>query len=308
MSRKRRPGMFPAMKPVLTLAVLMMPGWFGHIRYWTPIVHKDDHRDLARQALRSLLKEGIVERGSEVARHGMVIEESCGHLDRVESEVRGTDSGGLERDNSHFYDPVARRGFDDGRLVNALEEYRDFWARALVHYRLEELGQAFTRLGYCCHLLQDMAVPAHTHCVMHGPRNRTADNLELVASSRCFRLRVPAGSPRAGDEDAHEALFVAMAMESRGREAFDTEERNEIAGVLERYYDQPGWTRSGWQGAYLGTPYYPYHRFLPSSPRIRLGDMVALRNFLMCRAAERTAQLVHHFALVTGCRKEGPGP
>ncbi len=36
--------------------------------------------------------------------------------------------------------------------------------------------------------------------------------------------------------------------------------------------------------------------------------MVTLRNFLMCRAAERTAQLVHHFALVTGCRKEGPRP
>ena len=50
------------------------------------------------------------------------------------------------------------------------------------------------------------------------------------------------------------------------------------------------------------------HRFLLSSPRIRLGYMVALRNFLMCRAAERTAQLVHNFALVTGCRKEGPGP
>lgn len=49
-------------------------------------------------------------------------------------------------------------------------------------------------------------------------------------------------------------------------------------------------------------------RFLPSSPRIKLGDMVTLRNFLMCRAAERTAQMVHHFALVTGCRKEGPGP
>jgi len=281
------------------LALLMSPGWFGHIRYATPIVHTDDHKDLARQAVRHVVKGKAVSSNSELAKHARDIETGCGMLDLVESDM-GKKPGKLEWEYSHMYDPIGGRGIDDKRTVNALDEFADWWERAMVHLRIDNPVKAYTFLGYCCHLLQDMAVPSHTHCVSHGLRTRIADNLELVSSSRRFHLREPAGPPYDGDADMHRALFIAMALESRGRDTLDPDEPNEIAPILKKYYGGPRWTSDGWKGAYRGDPYYPYHRFLPSSPRIELADLVTLRNRLMCSAAERTAQLIGYFADVTG--------
>jgi hypothetical protein len=291
--------LFRAVASAARLVLLVSPGWFGHIRYATPIVHTDDHRDLAHQAVRHLIKGKAVARDSQLAMHARDIEEGCGMLDLVESDT-GKKPGKLEWEYSHMYDPIAGRGIDDRRTVNALDEFTDWWERALVHVKIGNSGKAYTFLGYCCHLLQDMAVPSHTHCVSHGLRTRIADNLELVSSSRRFHLREPAGPPYRGDDDMHVALFVAMALESRGRDTLDPGEPNEIAEVLKKYYGGPRWTSDGWKGSYRGDPYYPYHRFLPSSPRIELADLVTLRNQLMCSAAERTSQLVMHFADVTG--------
>ncbi len=290
---------------VVRLLTVVTGGWFGHLRYWTPLLHRDDHRNLASQALRYLLKESVIEAGSPVAGNRALIEEACGRLDVVEGESLGRVGGALDWEFSHFYDPIAGRGIDEDRFVNAFDEYRDLWERTLTHYRIGNLYKSFTFLGYCCHLLQDMAVPAHTHCVMHGLTNRTADNLELVSCSRRFYLRPPEPPRQHGHDDAHLELFLAVGRESRGREPDDPERRNDIADVLERYYTEPRWKRSGWQGTYIGKPYYPYHRFLPSSPRIRFADLVTLRNHLMCRAAERTAQLIEHFAASTSSAKAG---
>ncbi len=98
-----------------------------------------------------------------------------------------------------------------------------------------------------------------------------------------------------------------MGTESRGREAFDPDEENEIAGVLEKYYVTPEWTDKGWYGGYVGESYYPYHRLLPSTPHITYVDLVTIRNFLMERAASRTAQLIVHFASITGAGNDGTG-
>jgi hypothetical protein len=282
------------------LAAMTLP-WFGHLRYGaTPFVHSDDHRDLARQAVSHLVRRKVASRSSDLAEHRRVVERSCGLLDIMETELGGKVYGKLQWDYSHMYDPLAGRGIADKTIVNALEEYRDYWERALLHYRIDNHHKAFAFLGYCCHLLQDMAVPSHTFCIAHGLKTRTADNLELVSTSRRFYLRGPAGGPYPGEEDAHVGLFVAMGLDSRGREPFDSEDGNDIAGILQRYYEAPKWRKDGWQGRYIGDFYYPYHRLLPSSPRIRLDDLVTLRNCLMSRAAERTAQLVWHFCELTG--------
>lgn len=272
--------------------------WFGHMRYATPIVHRDDHKDLARQAVRHLMREHLVARHSGLASHGEEIAEACGMLDLDESEIAKT-PGKLEWEHSHMYDPIARRGSDDKKEVNALDEFSDWWERSLVHYDIGNDPKSYKFLGYCCHLLQDMAVPAHTLCVSHGLRPRIADNLELVSSSRRFTLREPAGAPYRGEEGMHLALFIAMGVESRGMDP-EGDGHNELAGILEKYYGRPRWTAGGWRGSYRGEPYYPYHRFLPSSPKIELADLVTMRNLLMARAAERTAQLLLHFADVTG--------
>lgn len=299
--REKKPTALSALAAsIRVMAAVPLLGWFGHIRFATGVVHTDDHRDLARQAVAHLIHEGDLARDSELASRRRVIEQSCGLLDQMESETGGKVPGKLEWDYSHFYDPLARRGIDDRRYVNAFEEYRDFWERALVHFRIGGTEKACRFLGYCCHLLQDMAVPSHTHCIPHGLRSRTADNLELVSRSRRFRLRLPAGPPYQGEGDMHLKLFEAMGMESRGREPFAPGEENEIAAVLKEYYVGPRWIRGSWQGRYIGEGYYPYHRLLPSSPRIKLSDLVTLRNYLMARAAERTVQLVRHFAEITG--------
>jgi hypothetical protein len=98
----------------------------------------------------------------------------------------------------------------------------------------------------------------------------------------------------------HLELFLAMGRESRGLGPEGDEDDGEFADILEKYYGRPRWTSGGWRGSYRGESYYPYHRFLPSSPRIDLADLVTMRNFLMSRAAERTAQLIWHFADMTG--------
>ena len=293
--------------PALWLSAASTFGWFGNMRYWTPIVHKDDHRHLARQALCWLIKSGRISRASLLLRHRDVIERSCGLLDIVEKQFGEEAPGELEWDYSHLYDPVARRGIDDRRFVNALQEFESHWRRALADAGRESHAEAARFLGYCCHLLQDMAVPAHVHCVTHGLSNRTADNLELTASAKRFYLREPIGPPYPGDTDAHVELFIAMGLEARGREATDIGEENEIAEILRRYYSEPGQAGDGWHGTYHGKFYHPYHRLLPSSPKIKLGDRITLRNFLMTRAAERTAQLIEHFALVTGTGVPAPG-
>ena len=285
--------------PPLALLLAATPGWFGHIKYATPIVHPDDHKDLARQAVEYLVKSKAIASESLLVRRKADIESGCGMLDIVEGDA-GRDPGTLQWEYSHVFDPVAGRGINDSRYVNARDEFVDWWERALMHDRIGNPAKAYTFLGYCCHLLQDMAVPSHTHCVSHGLRTRIADNLELVSSSRRFHLREPAGPPYDGDADMHRALFIAMALESRGRDTLDPDEPNEIAPILKKYYGGPRWTSDGWKGAYRGDPYYPYHRFLPSSPRIELADLVTLRNRLMCSAAERTAQLIGYFADVTG--------
>jgi len=298
MRGKKRPHYFAAIGPVFGLFAVSMPGWFGYIRYWTPLILKDDHGDLARQALRWLLRCGEISELSPLAVHRLEIEKACGWLDMVERDEEGRAPGKLEWGYSHFFDPVARQGIDDERFVNALQEYEEYWARALEHARMRNHVAAAKFLGYCCHLLQDMAVPAHTHCVMHGLSNRTADNLELVAHAKRFYLRYPEDS--IGEDEAHVELFIGMGLESRGVDASDPGSENEIAGILREYYTEPELTDNGWQGTYRGKFYHPYHRIFPSSPKIKLGDMVTLRNYLMTQAAGRTALLVRHFGIITG--------
>jgi hypothetical protein len=291
-------SMLAAVVRATALAATVSAWWFGHIKYATPVVHTDDHRDLARQALAYLIKSKAIGKESQLARHRAEVETACGMLDLVESDA-GRTPGRLQWEYSHMYDPLARRGIDDRRYVNAQDEFIDWWERALMHARISNPAKAFTFLGYCCHLLQDMAVPSHTHCINHGLKTRMADNLELVSSSRRFHLREPAGAPYPGEEEMHLSLFVALGEESRGLEP-GLGESNEIAPVIVKYYQVPAWTAGGWAGEYLGDPYYPIHRLLPSSPRIDLIDVVTLRNYLMCAAAERTAQLIAHFADITG--------
>ncbi|MHB8894677.1 MAG: phospholipase C/P1 nuclease family protein [Candidatus Geothermincolia bacterium] len=284
---------------VLRLSTAVGLAWFGHIRYATPIVHSDDHKDMAHQAIRHLVKEKRVDKDSALAVRADEVAVACGMLDMDEVEW-GKTPGKLEWEHSHMYDPVARRGIDDKRDINGLEEFKDWWRRAIVHADIGNYSKAFRFLGYCCHLLQDMAVPSHTHCVSHGFRPGIADNLELVSSSRRFYLREPAGPPYPWQEDLHIELYLAMGRESRGLDPEGPEGPGELAGILEKYYGRPRWTSGGWRGSYRGEPYYPYHRFLPSSPKIELADLVTMRNFLMSRASERTAQLVEHFARATG--------
>ena len=274
-------------------------GWFGHLGRWFPWVHHNDHRDLTSQAFDYLLGEGAVAAGSDLARNREAVEEACGMLDIMEGQTGGKVPGKLQWEYSHFYDPLRARGMDDRCYVNALDEYVDLWDRCLVHMNIDNLSKSYRFLGFCCHLLQDMAVPAHTFCIAHGLKTRTADNLELRSRARRFHLREPAGPPYPGDRATHVGLFLACGRESRGLEAYD-DVPNDIAGILSRYYLEPKWGRDGWRGRYLGEPYYPYHRLLPSTPRIRLADLLALRNYLMGIASERTAQLLLHFARLTG--------
>lgn len=255
------------------VSILLSVGWFGHIRYATPIVHTDDHKHLAGQAIDWLLKTHRLAKASDLAKHRHKIETGCGMLDLDENEHQRT-PGRLEWQYSHMYDPFTGRGGEIDHTINALDEFVDWWERSLTHECIGNSSKAYRFLGYCCHLLQDMAVPSHTFCCEHGLRTRTADNLELLSRSKHFYLREPAGPPYPGDPEMHIGIFNAMAFESRGREPFDEEDPNEIAGILEKYYTRPEWTSDSWKGSYIGEFYYPYHRLMPSSPRIELPDFI----------------------------------
>lgn len=273
------------------------PSWFGYIRYVTPLIHTDDHRSLTRQAIDALAREGMVESDSPLAARRRLVEASSGMLDLAEMAAHDRPTAGRpRRESSHMYDPVARIGIDDARYVNALEDFTDYWERARVYAKAGPEERAMVMLGYCSHLLQDMAVPAHTHCAPHGLENRTADNLELQSRARSFRVRMGEAAPR-GEKAAHLAIFGEMALESRGLEGSGVE--NEIAGVLRKYYEPPRREGGLWKGSYIGDPYRPVRRPIPSSPRISLVDLITLRNHLMAAAVERTAELIRHFLEVT---------
>jgi hypothetical protein len=292
-----------AIAGLVRLVAVTLPAWFGYIRYGTPILHTDDHRDLAKQAIDFLKKEEAIAADSELMGNRKLIEASCGLLDLAEGEAAAKGGGRLRWDYSHMYDPLADRGMNDRRYINARDEFVDYWNRSKVHQRIGSTDKAFVFLGYCCHLLQDMAVPAHTFCAAHGLRNRISDSLELQSRSRKFRLRWPSGPPYPGDKEMHVDLFRAMAVESRGLEPDDTSEANEIAEVVRTYYRAPDWKDGIWRGSYIGEPYFPYHRLMPSSPRLKWVDLVTLRNFLMERAAARTAQLLRYYCEITGSGK-----
>ena len=158
-------------------------------------------------------------------------------------------------------------------------------------------GNILDRKGHVLATSEESRVKLSVSALTEGTDPEPAGLSE--PASRRFHLRAPAGAPYPGEEDMHLSLFVALGEESRGLEP-GLGEPNEIAPVIAKYYQVPAWTSGGWAGEYLGDPYYPIHRLLPSSPRIDLIDVVTLRNYLMCTAAERTAQLIAHFSQITG--------
>jgi len=276
--------------------------WFGHIRFGTPLVHTDDHRALTRASIDYLIRSGRISRSSKVASFRSTIERYSGLLDIMESEVGGKVPGKLKWDFSHMYDPITKRGMNDKRFMNAMDEFCDFWGRSLVHLRIGNFEKAFLFLGFSCHLLEDMTVPAHTFCIPHGIRVRIADNFELLSRPKKFYVR-DHGDPGIGKKGTHIKLFISAGLESRGRDSLNPQDENEISIVLKRYYSPPKWSKGGWSGKYIGEPYYPYHRLLPSSPRIKLSDFITLRNYLEPIAIACTAQLIEHFAMITNTYK-----
>ena len=85
------------------------------------------------------------------------------------SQIR---QGSIDEDNSpnfgnHFFNPKTGEALS-GLWDTAPKRASDFWTEALTDYRAGRTSDAFAKLGYVMHLLQDMTSPAHVHVDDHG--------------------------------------------------------------------------------------------------------------------------------------------
>ena len=62
---------------------------------------------------------------------------------------------------SHYYDPVSERGL--WGFSSALQECMGSYSYAIVHWKTGDIAHAAFQLGHAAHLVQDMAIPFHTH-------------------------------------------------------------------------------------------------------------------------------------------------
>ncbi len=107
------------------------------------------------------------------------------HEDALDADNDGDDA--TQRFNRHFYRPTDGLGLQESpgyppHITECIDSFcnslywgngsdplNDFdWPDALGHYDAADLWNAYYALGHVLHLVQDLAVPAHTHLDIHA--------------------------------------------------------------------------------------------------------------------------------------------
>jgi hypothetical protein len=122
---------------------------------------------------------------AELALYADAMVEGSIHEDALDADNDGDDAS--QRFNRHFYRPTDGLGLQESpgyppyitecidsfcsslEWGNGSQPHNDYdWLDALGHYETADFWNAYYALGHMLHLVQDLAVPAHTHLDIHA--------------------------------------------------------------------------------------------------------------------------------------------
>ncbi len=134
---------------------------------------------------------------AELAAYVDAMAEGATHEDALDADNDG--DGATQRFNRHFYRPTDGAGLQQSpgyppHITECIESFcnsltwgdgsdplNDYdWLDAVGHYAAAQTWDAYFALGHVLHLVQDLAVPAHTHLDIHALSitDPPGDNLE----------------------------------------------------------------------------------------------------------------------------------
>ena len=126
---------------------------------------------------------------------------------------------------NHFFDPISNKGLSDGKykyapgipapdwanssIDQSIGIYGgDFsWQTAIYNYQQKDFQKAFISLGHVLHLLEDMAVPAHTRNDAH----EEGDPYEKWVKENNYKIKVNIANSKLQDCDSNRQCLKELA-------------------------------------------------------------------------------------------------
>jgi len=267
---------------VFLLSLPIGHAWWGKYKYYN--LFKNDHGELTNQALDAVDNNDTYDQYLELydwwSGYQNEIATAGNSLDDQEANYgfhpRNTANNYINFSVAHFYHP-------NGSTINnqwssALVEANDWLQEAISDYSKGEKKVAYTKLGYMMHLLEDMAVPAHSHLAFHG--EEPFDYLEFKADAD--EIDATSLSPiqvynlEGNELYAIERQFNQLAIKSNNE--------SDIQSTINTYYRD---------GSYIGSNQACGFPLIGQtcSPQITSSDVTTLQNDLMPKAVQYSAGL-----------------
>lgn len=224
--------------------------------------------------------------GGEYAELAVYIEamvEGATHEDALDAD--NDDDNATQRFNRHFFRPTDASGLQESpgyppyilecidSFCNSLDwgngsqPHNDYdWLDALDHYAVSELWEAYYALGHLLHLVQDLAVPAHTHLDIHAVsiNDPVGDDLENYCQA------VLAGGGWLPEPDPDAEMILLQNLDSfwdnpgapfphsgltrlsyyRNRYYCDLASHNDASGSFKEMYPDLDWVYDFWAFEY----------------------------------------------------------
>ena len=169
---------FQSILLTLGIMLLVLPVF---VSAWFAVPLGNDHAELTRQSILAVGNNDSRNIYSEPVSYISSMKEGAGELDRqaLFGNVPKDKQNYLNSDYSHFYH--SNGSTFNNQWPSALNESYDWLVEAISAYAKGDKSVAYLKLGYMLHLLEDVAVPAHTHLAFHG--DDPFDYLEFKADA-----------------------------------------------------------------------------------------------------------------------------
>lgn len=239
---------------ILLLLSPMVLGWWGKAGksiYGITISgsipnFNDDHKELTDQAL------DMIDTNDTLNQYRELYHWWQGYQDEISDGANSLDNEELNNElqpinitdydsfsAAHFYNPISGQAYNSS-WKSAKDEAIDWFDDAINTYTRNR-EEAYEKLGYMIHLLEDMAVPAHTNLIMHS--DQPFDYLEATVDADEIKDLTEGLSPiivsskitRSKSDNMNEAIkeqFDELAKYSHINNPYDSNMR----AIINNYY------------------------------------------------------------------------
>ncbi|MBI2667420.1 hypothetical protein HYX17_01470 [Candidatus Woesearchaeota archaeon] len=262
---------------IIILSISPVYAWFS-----SPLPDTD-HKEFTDQAIESVKNNDTLDSYNELTffTNKFFVKVGSDIIDPLEwtGYKPKNKPGYIDFDFGHFYHPNGSSY--NNQWPSALEESYDWLEEAITDYSKGEKSSAYTKLGHMIHLLEDMAVPAHTHLISHG--EDIVDYFEFKADSKAIDASnkdpIRAYSPKGNELYAIEKQFNELARKSYNE--------SNVQNIINTYYED---------GSYIGSNQdcdstNIFLRDRNCSPQISSADITTLQDDLMPKAVQYSAGL-----------------